>query len=76
MKKSSRTHGHIRIFFHKGEAKGSQRTLANVIEAHFPEIVPLVQKYIDTIVDLEVLQGLVVKASTAEKKYRSDTSDN
>lgn len=53
--------------FHKGEAKGSQRTLSNVIEARFPEIVPLVQKYIDTIVDLEVFQDLVVKASTAEK---------
>lgn len=56
--------------FHKGEAKGellgSQRAVFNVIKVRFPDIAPLVQKQIDTITNIDVLQSLLTTVSIAE----------
>ena len=50
--------------FHKGEVLGRRQAILDVIKARFPEVVIVVQKRVDTITDLEVLQDLLIKAST------------
>ncbi len=48
----------------KGELLARRQAVLDVIKVRFPEVVTIAQKQVDTIIDLDILHDLLIKAST------------